>query len=280
MPELPEVETIRAYLQAFLPGRQVMAVRHLDPRMVKMGSWDSTMIGAYLPGLVVQSMERRGKYLLIRFPEQAWLAVHLGMSGRLVIANRDQAWKNHTHMVLEIAGGEEMRLIDPRRFGRLGMFKAERPEDFLQLGPEPLGHHFTSSYLSYRLQKRSTAIKSLLLDQALLAGLGNIYVDEALFKARIHPLTPGQDLPVDAVARLVRAIRLVLREGIRHRGTSFSDYVDALGHPGENQDYLSVYGRFGQPCVRCGNPIQRIVIHQRTSHFCQRCQLPLEPWED
>ncbi len=274
MPELPEVETIRVYLQAILPGRQVTAVHHLDGRMVKMGSWDSAGIAAHLPGLMVQSMERRGKYLLLRFRGNVWLVVHLGMSGRLVMAETDQPWKNHTHMVLEFSGGQELRLVDPRRFGRLGWFEAENPDAFLFLGPEPLGRSFTGRYLRSRLGNRTTAIKSLLLDQALVAGLGNIYADEALFKARIHPLTPGQDLSEDAVIRLTRAIRSVLREGIRHRGTSFSDYVDALGHPGENQEYLTVYGRAGRPCVRCKEPIRSIVIHQRTSHFCQHCQLP------
>lgn len=273
MPELPEVETIRTYLQSILPGRQVRAVKHLDGRMVKMGSADPAMIGAHLPGLMVQSMERRGKYLLLRFQGNGWLVVHLGMSGRLVMAEPDQPWKVHTHMVLEFSGGQELRLVDPRRFGRLGWFEADQPDVFLPLGPEPLGRQFTTTYLKNRLGNRATAIKSLLLDQALVAGLGNIYADEALFKARIHPLTPGQDLSDIAVTRLTRAIRAVLREGIQHRGTSFSDYVDALGHPGDNQAYLAVYGRAGKPCVRCKGPIRSLVIHQRTSHFCQRCQL-------
>lgn len=245
-----------------------------------MGSGDSLMIAARLPGLVIQSMERRGKYLFLRLPDQTWLVVHLGMSGRLVMTTRDQMWANHTHLVLEFSGGDQLRLVDPRRFGRLGWFEGEHLDQLMPLGPEPLGNQFNSRYLKSRLVNRTTAIKSLLLDQMLVAGLGNIYADEALFKARIHPLTRGQDLSDAAVQRLTRAIRAVLREGIEHRGTSFSDYVDALGHPGENQDYLFVYGRTGLPCSRCGQPIQSVVIHQRTSHFCRRCQLPLDRGED
>lgn len=280
MPELPEVETIRAYLEAILPGRPILAVPHLDPRMVKMGTGDSALIAARLPGLVIQSMERRGKYLFLRFPDNAWLVVHLGMSGRLVMTSKDQVWANHTHLVLEFSGGDQLRLVDPRRFGRVGWFEGERLDQIIALGPEPLGRQFNSRYLKSRLANRTTAIKSLLLDQMLVAGLGNIYADEALFKARIHPLMRGQDLGDEAVQRLTRAIRAVLRDGIQHRGTSFSDYVDALGHRGENQDYLFVYGRTGLPCSRCGNPIQSVVIHQRTSHFCRRCQLPLDRGED
>lgn len=279
MPELPEVETIRTYLNAILPNHPVVSVKHLDARMVKMGTISAESIAHRLPGLVVQSMGRRGKYLVMRFFDKSALVIHLGMSGRLVVEPSTNPWRIHTHLVLELREDMELRLVDPRRFGRIGYFMEFDTDRTLHLGPEPLGRAFTAQYLVDRLKGRKSPIKSLLLDQSLVAGLGNIYVDEALFGAGIHPLAPGAAISLRSANRLVRSIRRVLRASIANRGTSFSDYVDALGHPGQNQEYLAVYGRLGQPCLKCGSPIHSMVIHARTSHFCQYCQPMLEDLE-
>ncbi len=278
MPELPEVETIRTYLAGVLPNHAVVRVPHLDGRMVKMGTMAAELIRGRLPGLVVQSIGRRGKYLIIQFHDGSALVIHLGMSGRLVVEPTTTSWRTHTHMVLGLPGEAELRLVDPRRFGRIGYF-LEFGEHTLKLGLEPFDRKFTGDYLRDRLSARRSSIKTLLLDQSLVAGLGNIYADEALFGARIHPLTEGAAISRQASRRLVGSIRRVLRVSIAHRGTSFSDYVDALGQPGENQAYLAVYGRTGDPCVRCGAPIQSMVIQSRTSHFCQQCQPMLEDLE-
>lgn len=272
MPELPEVETIRGYLTDILPGERIIRVAHLDARLLKEPGVenDAEWIQGSLTGQVVQSVSRRGKFLFLDLTTGAHLLIHLGMSGRLTLEPRGDPWKKHTHLVLEFPD-TELRLVDPRRFGRIGWVpagKALRPD----LGVEPLSAGFTRHYLSERFKGRTAPVKSLLLDQRIVAGLGNIYADEALFRARIHPTLDAGRLSEEETARLVRAIRAVLRDSIRYRGTSFSDYVDALGHPGENQNYLRVYGRMGQPCFRCRRPIVTVVIQKRTSHFCPRCQ--------
>ncbi|OLZ10558.1 bifunctional DNA-formamidopyrimidine glycosylase/DNA-(apurinic or apyrimidinic site) lyase [Sulfobacillus thermosulfidooxidans] len=270
MPELPEVETIRYYLDHVLPGQKVHKVLHIDPRMVKTGSLSAEEIARRLPGHVVKSIKRRGKFLFLEWETQDHLLIHLGMSGRLIWIQNHEPWALHTHLVLDFEENQ-LRLIDPRRFGRIGWI--DRGVELVpHLGTEPLSADLTSQFLVKRLQGRQAPIKSLLLDQSLIAGLGNIYVDESLFRAKIRPDRPGGSLEPREIKRLVRSIRRVLQEAIEHRGTSFSDYVDALGHPGQNQDYLMVYGRNQAECRVCGQPIVTKVIQGRTSHFCLHCQ--------
>ncbi|NMP22841.1 bifunctional DNA-formamidopyrimidine glycosylase/DNA-(apurinic or apyrimidinic site) lyase [Sulfobacillus harzensis] len=271
MPELPEVETIRSYLDSVLAGKAIMSVPHLDDRMVKRSLKNGAEIRAALVGQTFGSVRRRGKFLLLGLASSPdALMIHLGMSGRLVTESLDAPYRPHTHLVVRYSGGE-LRLSDPRRFGRIAWVESGGlwgPH----LGMEPLSSAFSSKTLGEILKGRKVAIKSALLNQNLVAGLGNIYADEALFYAGIHPQRPAGSLDVDELKRLVRGIRAVLRRSIEHRGTSFSDYVDALGHPGENQGYLKVYGREGKACRRCGTPIQRQVVGGRSSHYCPHCQ--------
>ncbi len=270
MPELPEVETIRQYLNDVLPGLKVRQVLHLDSRMVKNGRLSSEEIARRLPGHMVKSLKRRGKFLFLEWDTKDHLLLHLGMSGRLIWVPENVPWVVHTHMVLDF-GGHHLRLIDPRRFGRIGWMASG--EDLVpHLGIEPLSHDLTAPRLIQRLAGRTAPIKSLLLNQGIVAGLGNIYVDEALFRAKIRPDRPGGSLTETDAKRLTRAIRAVLKQAIEHRGTSFSDYVDALGHPGQNQDYLRVYGRNQGPCSVCGEVIVTQVIQGRTAHYCEHCQ--------
>lgn len=270
MPELPEVETIRRYLDEVLSGQPILAVPHIDARMVKRSPKDAQAIRAALVGCHFERVLRRGKFLFLMVAEGGALLVHLGMSGRLVTEAEGAPLRPHTHLVIRMPGGE-LRLSDPRRFGRIAWAESHRTLD-LKLGLEPLSRAFTGSRLGRALKGRRVAIKSALLNQNLVAGLGNIYADEALFYARIHPERPAGSLTENELRLLARGIRLVLRRSIAHRGTSFSDYVDALGHPGDNQGYLSVYGRAGKPCVRCHAAIQRRVLGGRSSHYCPECQ--------
>lgn len=270
MPELPEVETIRDYLSHVLPGCSVQKVLHIDSRMVKSGLRPAEEIARLLPGLVVKSLKRRGKFLFIEWQTQEHLLLHLGMSGRLVWVQGEELWSRHTHLVISF-GEYQLRLIDPRRFGRIGWIEAG---DRLvpHLGMEPFSRELTAKSLSRQLKGRTAPIKSLLLNQSIVAGLGNIYVDESLFLAKIRPDRAGGTLAEQDIRHLVRAIRTVLKRAIANRGTSFSDYVDALGHLGQNQNYLMVYGRHSEGCRVCGQPITAQVIQGRTSHFCSRCQ--------
>lgn len=269
MPELPEVETIRQYLAQVLPGQAVISVEHLDGRMVKEPKQDGEMIARKMAGLVVQDVMRRGKFLFIRWANDESLMIHLGMSGRLVWT-MDSQIPRHGHLMIHFSQGR-LLLVDPRRFGRIG-WVAKGDQLRAGLGVEPLGPKLTTSFMVGRLAGRTAAIKSLLLDQKLVAGIGNIYADEALFRARIHPKTMGRDLSNEDIRRLVKAIRAVLREGLKNRGTSFSDYVDALGKRGDNRQYLRVYGREGLSCRRCGTNILTELVQKRTSHYCPQCQ--------
>jgi formamidopyrimidine-DNA glycosylase len=227
-----------------------------------------------LRGHRISTVDRRGKYLLIGFDDDAWVIVHRKMSGNLLLVPRDCPVELHTHLIVRLDGDEELRFVDARKFGRVYLFRSrDELEDFLaeRLGPDSL-NELDEALLAARLKKRKGRIKSLLLDQAFLAGVGNLYADEALWEARLHPLRAADSLSTREVYRLARAIKLVLTMGIERRGTSFSTYRDSDGSPGENQEFLNAYGREGQACPRCGTAIQRIVIGQRSAFFCPREQ--------
>lgn len=270
MPELPEVETIRSYLGGLLPGKRIDAVAWLDPRMVKRSPADAEAMASLMAGRTVTSVDRRGKFLFLRMDTGDALLLHLGMSGRLVAEPGSAPIPTHTHLILRF-GEMEVRLTDPRRFGRMAWVPNGGQPD-VRLGAEPLSRQFGAKTLQQAFRGRRVAVKTALLNQQLIAGLGNIYADEALFRAGIHPERSAGSLTADEMGRLARAVKHVLRQSLEHRGTSFSDYVDALGHTGENQAYLQVYGREGKPCRRCRQRIQRVVIGGRSSHFCPRCQ--------
>jgi formamidopyrimidine-DNA glycosylase len=222
----------------------------------------------------VVGVDRRGKYLLIEFNDDLWLLIHRKMSGNILLESAAVARALHTHLVLALDDGTELRFVDARKFGRVYLFGSrEEMNDFLadRLGPDSLVD-LDSALLAVKLRTRKGRIKPLLLDQAFLAGVGNLYADEALWEARIHPLRTADSLKPREVKALAQAIKDVLVKGIERRGTSFSTYRDSDGNPGENQDFLNVYGREGLPCPRCGNTIKRIVIGQRSAFFCPKEQ--------
>jgi formamidopyrimidine-DNA glycosylase len=273
VPELPEVETTARSLRPSLVGRRVVAVDAVDwPRMLPNTS--EVELQSELIGRRACTVERRGKYLLIGFDDDTWLVVHRKMSGNLLFQPREAARALHTHLVVGFDDDMELRFVDPRKFGRVYLFRSTvELDEFLgeRLGPDSLVD-LDATLLAAKLKGRSGRIKSLLLDQAFLAGVGNLYADEALWEARLHPLRAANTLTPREVRRLAVAIKQVLVLGIERRGTSFSSYLDSDGTPGENQEFLNAYGREGQPCPRCGTPIRRVLIGQRSSYFCPKDQ--------
>lgn len=271
MPELPEVETIRQGFDEAVRERRIEKVLWSDSRMVQ-GAVPGTALGDWLTGQETTSVGRRGKFLLWQFVSGDFLVLHLGMSGRLRVQCLPEAvWEPHTHLVVRMDDGHEVRLRDPRRFGRVEAVPAGCRMS-TELGPEPLAPKFTQRSLAGVLTTRRAPIKALLLDQRIVAGVGNIYADEALFRSRIHPETPANHLTVGQIAGLHRALRHVLRQGIRHGGTTFQFFQDAGGREGGNAPHLAVYGRIGEPCPRCRHAITMKTIGGRSSHFCPRCQ--------
>ena len=261
MPELPEVETIARMLAPRLIGRRI---RRVEIRSRRVLAGDARRL-KLLRGRFVREVSRRAKFLLLHL-DRGVVAIHLGMTGHLRWNGRAGP---HTRAVLVFDRGR-LLFDDPRQFGRLEAGEEGPPRRLEKLGPE--AQAITPAELARRLAGRRAPIKALLMDQRILAGLGNIYSDEALFRAGIHPKTPGGRLSWDRLERLVRAIRRVLAEAIVAGGSSISDYVNADGEPGWFQFRHRVYRRTGQPCLRCGAPIRRIVIAQRGTHYCPRCQ--------
>jgi formamidopyrimidine-DNA glycosylase len=269
MPELPEVETTRRGLERLIVGRQIESLLVRERRL----RWPIARdVGAKLAGRPIASLGRRGKYLLINLPDGA-LLVHLGMSGSLRYLPDAQAPRTHDHFDLLLAGGGCVRFNDPRRFG--SMHFTPRPYDhplLKGLGPEPLGDEFEPEYLWETCRKRRVAIKQHIMNGAIVVGVGNIYANEALFGAGIHPLRSAGRVSRERIEGLVDSIRTVLGAALRSGGTTLRDYVGSDGRPGYFRLSLLVYEREGQPCKQCGSAIRRRVIGQRASYYCVSCQ--------
>ncbi len=273
MPELPEVETVARGLRLTLPGRRITSVRLGKTDFID----DPAAVERELPGKTITAIRRFGKFLLLDLessngaPEGSSLLIHLGMTGQLVMAVPQTTVAPHTHAFFSLDDGRELRYTDVRRFGRIAFFANGGHEAALgKLGLEPL--EATEKQFGETLCPRRAAIKSVLLNQQVLRGIGNIYADESLWRARIHPLRIAATLSKREVQALHRAVQVVLNEAIRLRGSSVSDYVDAEGERGEFQLRHRVYQRAGKKCPRCGATIRRIIIGGRSSHFCPRCQ--------
>ena len=267
MPELPEVETIRAQLAPQLEGRTLARVEILDPRLTR--PYDLFEIAEELEGDVVIAVERRGKYLLLRLESGLGLLVHLRMTGSFGFAPA-----THERAVIELDDGSRLVYRDVRRFGTWLVLEAAELEPYLSTknGPEPLGSRFTAAWLMSQLARRWAPVKAVLLDQRVVAGLGNIYADEALWRARLSPLRPANSLSQEEAARLVRAIRAALRAGIERQGSTLRDYAAPDGAPGSMQEEFRVYGRHGLPCSRCGTAIAKARVGGRGTWYCPRCQ--------
>jgi formamidopyrimidine-DNA glycosylase len=265
MPELPEVETVVRQLRLAIVGRTIAAVRVLWPRAVE-GSLPE--FRRCLRGLTVARVGRRGKYIGVEGEGGAFFTVHLRMTGKLLSA-LPPAERKHLRLAFSFRDGTRLFFVDPRKFGRLRLWPC-RARSCPGLGPEPLRETTVAQALR-RLRTRRP-IKSVLLDQAVLAGIGNIYADEALFLAGIHPMRPLSGLSDKEILRLSRSTPHVLHEAIGRRGTTLRNYRTIAGDKGKNQEHLNVYGRAGSPCFACGAPVARIRIAGRSSHFCPHCQ--------
>lgn len=265
MPELPEVQTVVNTLRPHVVGRRIVRVRLMRSDILSPAGTD---LPSLLSGQTVADIARRGKRIVFSLDRGDRFYVHLGMTGRLVLSSPEESPPIHTHLRLDLDNAREIRFTDPRRFGGVWWLGTNAAPD--EMGPEPLATR--PQQLGKRLARTTRAIKNALLDQRVLAGLGNIYVDESLFAAGVHPLTPSNRLTADQIARLNRAIKTTLRRALRHRGSTLRDYRDADGLPGNFQLLHRVYDRAGQPCARCGTAIERIVLGGRSTHFCPKCQ--------
>lgn len=269
MPELPEIETTRRGLAPHLEGALVCAVlqRRSDLR------WPiPAEIRAHLPGARIQAVRRRAKYLLLDTHAGSAL-LHLGMSGSLRVLPAATPVKTHDHVDLALDGGRVLRFTDPRRFGSLLWQPPATTHALLRgLGPEPLSDSFDSRYLFDRSRDRSASVKTFLMDQRVVAGVGNIYAAESLFRAGIHPLRAAGKVSHARYVALVQALKDILAQAIERGGTTLRDYINPDGVPGYFEQELWVYGRGGQPCKRCGSVLKEAQIGQRTSVWCPRCQ--------
>lgn len=273
MPELPEVETIRRDLDPLVRGRRIVDLE-VDAATLPLLAGPGASVEALrssLAGRTIESTGRRGKYLLFHLDDGRTLVAHLRMTGRLLWRESDAPPEAFERAKLVLDDGHDLRWADVRKFGTWRVVDDVAPL-FASLGPEPIDAEYTLKMLRAALARRSAPIKSVLLDQRRIAGLGNIYVDEALFEAGIRPESPSQELSPAAVKRLHAATRAVLERGISNRGASFRDYVDASGNEGQQHMYVQVFRRTGKPCYRCGRAIERTVVGGRSTHYCPKCQ--------
>ena len=280
MPELPEVETVRRGLEPVLVGH---VVARADVRRPDLRWPFPARLAERLEGARVETLGRRSKYLLAGLDRSETLIVHLGMSGRILVSGAQvgafhhphPAPAKHDHLVLDLDDGGRVTLNDARRFGAVDLWPTAGLEShrlLAGLGPEPLGNAFDAACLASRLAGRATSVKAVLIDQRVVAGLGNIYVCEALWRARVSPLRPAGDVTEAEAEAIVAAVRAVLVDAIEAGGSSLRDYRRADGELGYFQHSFAVYGREGEPCPRCGTPVARVVQAGRSSFFCPRCQ--------
>jgi formamidopyrimidine-DNA glycosylase len=273
MPELPEVETVRRQLEPALVGRRFERVSIDDPRLVR--PYEPAEVAAELEGEHVAAVERRGKYLVVRFESGRVLLIHLRMTGSLLSgASGSLPDDPHRRAVVRLDDGSDVAYRDVRRFGTWLLLEPGEAEPYLaaRVGDEPLDALFTAARLGERLAGRRTSLKAALLDQRTLAGMGNIYVDEALWRARLNPLRPAAGLDRNELRRLHRGIRAALEHGLARQGSTLRDYRLPDGSGGSMQDEFRVYGRRDEPCDRCGTPIARTQVAGRTTWFCPTCQ--------
>jgi formamidopyrimidine-DNA glycosylase len=283
VPELPEVETVARGLQRGVAGQRVLTVALGKTDFID----DPAALASELPGRTIMRVERYGKFLLLRLSAKeaasaetggAALLVHLGMTGSLIPRPANEPHAKHTHVVMRLGDGRELRYVDPRRFGRIAYLAGEvLTRELRRFGLDPLEMSLEEFYL--RIHARSARIKALFLDQGMLRGVGNIYADESLWKAKIHPAHLGKRLNRSQLEKLYVELQKVLRRAIALRGSSISDFLDAEGMPGEYQLHHRAYGREGKPCFRCKKTIRRAIVAGRSSYFCPNCQRPPRGWK-
>lgn len=274
MPELPEVETTKNGIAPHINQKQIQNVIVRQPQL----RWPvPANIGVLLAGAKVKDIQRRAKYLLLHCEGETatgWLMIHLGMSGNLRVVERDAIVQKHDHVDLVFSDGTTLRYQDPRRFGCILWLGEDKDSHKLlaKLGPEPLSDDFHADYLYHKAKNRKVAVKQFVMTQEVVTGIGNIYANEALFKAGIHPQQPAGDVPLGQFAIFVEAAKATLAKAIEQGGTTLKDFVGGDGKPGYFQQSLLVYGRDGLPCTRCNEELKMIRLNGRASVFCPSCQ--------
>lgn len=277
MPELPEVETVKRSLEPLVKGKQIEDVEVLCAKIIK--NIEPAAFKEKVRGRMIIGVERRGKYLLFQLDRGLTLVIHLRMTGQLTVCDREFPLSKHTHVLFHLSSGEDWRFTDMRKFGLIYLVPTgcwETIKGLQGLGYEPLSPEFTLESLSKLVAGKKGILKAFLLDQSQIAGIGNIYADEILYEARLHPQREVKSLQTQELKRLYQAIRLKIAEGIKYRGTSLRDYVDGRGQKGGFQEKLMVYSHRGEPCARCGTQLQRIVVAGRGTVFCPHCQQPTD----
>jgi formamidopyrimidine-DNA glycosylase len=281
MPELPEVETVARGLRLTVLGRRILSVTLRKTDFID----DPSLIERHLPGRRIEAVERYGKFMLLRLSAAqgeensangdsapAALLVHLGMTGHIASTAVAEPWEKHTHAGFALDDGRELRYTDARRFGRLAyLSEALLPAELEGFGADPL--EVTAEEFATRIRSRHSRIKALLLNQTVLRGVGNIYADESLWRAKIHPAKLGAGVNKKQAAVLHRALQAILKKAIVMRGSSIANFVDGEGKPGEYQQHHRAYGREGEKCYRCGTIIRRAIVAGRSSYFCPKCQI-------
>lgn len=273
MPELPEVETIKRTLIPLTVGKTIQDVKVFWSNIIKRPD-DVAMFAEMLKGQTIRTVERRGKFLKFVLTEHVLIS-HLRMEGRYLLQTTGMPVEPHTHVIFQFTDGTELRYRDVRKFGTMHVFRIGEEDEHLplsQLGPEPFSPSFTPEFLMTKLQKTNRKIKNALLDQTVVVGLGNIYVDETLFRTGIHPERTTSSLTDAEIGRLHQEIIATLEEAIEKGGSTVRTYVNTQGEIGTFQLQLFVYGRKGEPCKRCGQPIQKITVAGRGTYYCGRCQ--------
>jgi formamidopyrimidine-DNA glycosylase len=273
MPELPEVETIRVGLEPHLVGRTFEHVEIDDARLTR--PHDPVETAAELTGETVAALKRRGKYLVVRFESGRVLLIHLRMTGSLVLLRNGAPPDPYRRAVVRLDNASDVAYRDVRRFGTWLLLEPGELEPYLatRVGEEVFGRRLSAKVLQAALERRRAPIKAVLLDQRVFAGVGNIYADEALWWARIHPLRPANTLDGPQLQELLRGVRRSLRQGIARQGATLRDYRGADGRAGSMQHEFRVYGRLGEPCTRCGTPIEKTRAGGRGTWYCRACQL-------
>ena len=273
MPELPEVEAVKQVLEPQIQGHSIETILIRRPEVVAYPAADDFC--NRLIGQTFASMERRGKFLIARFTDGQRMILHLRMTGCLLVTPSQYPEEKHTHLILQLENNQELRFIDTRRFGRfwlLGKDEADTRSGMEKLGKEPFDTGFSASYLSSHLGRRKKAIKECLLEQSVIAGIGNIYSDEILFKAGIYPLRPANSLTIQEWERLAAVIPERLSFFIEKNQITPEEYLETKGQDYRNTPFLQVYGREGQPCSTCGEVLCRITVGERSSTYCPHCQ--------
>ena len=273
MPEMPEVETVRRTLLPLIKGKTIKEVTVWYPKII---TGDAKEFKQQLVGKKITTIDRYAKYLLIRLSGNLTVVSHLRMEGKYRLVKINTKKDKHDHVQIVFSDNSALRYNDVRKFGRMQLIKTGTEKEktgISKLGAEPNSAAFTVSYLQNGLARKKKNIKNTLLDQSVVAGLGNIYVDEVLWETKIHPLSQANTIPAERVAQLHDNINSLIELAIAERGTTIHTYLDANGKTGGFQKMLQVYGHKGEPCVRCGTPLEKIKVNGRGTTFCPKCQM-------